>query len=332
VKRIVIAVVSVAVVATMLVVASIAMAAKPQDVITKSNGFPSGQHFNLNLHGRDCLTWTGEPLPGGNSVFIPLYTDACAENATIQYLSNKQNSANLTLYVIDPLTEPFDGDAAQVYLPYKIFDESSLTVKPAGGYYVFGRILGKPKNDVSDNASHILIWPNIVIVSSNVTDNATWPFPLDGEVLLDLGLITTQGTVGITDPAGFYRFDPPTEDPGKGNKTGKSKGIEITQLFLWSGWITDNVSLDFNQNGYLDEGDMALYSDPGWDPTGKDFQDWLDYLVSIGQATYVSNQWIFDIAEMIITGQRVENDGTTLFQIRFYPVETTEFESPYIGP
>jgi hypothetical protein len=332
VKRIVIATISIAVIAAMLAGASIAMAAKSQEVIAKSNGFPSGQHFNLNLHGRDCLTWTGESAPGGNSVFIPLYTDACAENATIQYLSNKRNTDNLTLYVIDPLTDPFDGDAAQVYLPYNILDESSLTVKPVGGYYVFGRILGKPKNDVSDNASHILIYPNVVIAASNATDNTTWPFPLDGEVLLDLGIITSQGNVGITDPADFYRFNPPTGDPGKGTKTGKSKGVEITQLFLWSGYVTDNVSLDLNGNGYLDEGDMALYSDPGWDPTGKTFQDWLDYLVAAGQATYVSNQWIFDIAEMMITGQRVENDGTTLFQIRLYPVATTQFESPYIGP
>ena len=35
------------------------MAAKPIDVQYQSNGFPSGQHFNLNLHGKDPATYTG---------------------------------------------------------------------------------------------------------------------------------------------------------------------------------------------------------------------------------------------------------------------------------
>ncbi len=331
-KKYAIGAVSVMVVAAMVFGASTVMAAKPQQVIKHSNGFPSGQHFNLNLHGKNPLIYTGDPGPGGNSVIIAL-----SGNSTIEYLSNKKNNSKTELYVIDPLTEQFAGaDAAQVYLPYNIKDESDNITKSARGYYVFGRILGKPKNNAtSDNASHILIYPNIVVAASNVTDNYTWPWPLyDGEVQLDLGIITTQGNVGITDPAGFYRFDPPTDDPdekGKGQKRGKSKAKEITDLFLWSGYVSDNVSLDCNGNGYLDEGDMACYEHLEWEPGGT-FEEWLEHLVDTGQANYVDKQWIFDIAEMIITGQDVVNDGTKLFQIRFYPVETTEFESPHIGP
>ena len=39
---------------------------KPQDVIARSNGFPSGQHFNLNIHGKK-YEYLCEPSPDGNS-------------------------------------------------------------------------------------------------------------------------------------------------------------------------------------------------------------------------------------------------------------------------
>ena len=37
--------------------------------------------------------------------------------------------------------------------------------------------------------------------------------------------------------------------------------------------------------------------------------------------------WIFNIADLVITEQGLENDGTKLVQIRFYPVATTLFSS-----
>lgn len=322
-KRIAIVVVSVLAVAALLFGASIAMAAKPQPVIEKSNGFPSGMHFNLNLHGKDPSTFTGDSTPGGHSVFIGL-----SGNSTIEYFSNKKNRSHTELTVLDPLAEPFDGDAAQVYLPYNIYDESDNTTKPAGGYYVFGRILGKPNNGSSGNASSILLYPNFVVAAANATDNSTdeWPFGFDPDAdLLGLGLITSQGNLYTSTPQGFERFDPPTDDPnesGKGQKRGKSKAVEITELFKWSGYVSCNVTLDTegNNNGYLDEGDMPA----GWIGT---FEEWLDYLVSIGEAVYYEGAWIFDIADMVISGQTVINDGTKLLQIRFYPVETTEFNS-----
>ena len=46
-------------------------AAKPQDVIQASNGFPSGAHFNLNIHGKDPATFAPDlTLSGGGSVFV----------------------------------------------------------------------------------------------------------------------------------------------------------------------------------------------------------------------------------------------------------------------
>ncbi len=314
----------------LLLSASMAMAAKPMDVINHSNGFPSGQHFNLNLHGRDCITWTGDPT--GNAVIIPLYSEDC-DTATIQYLSNKKNRNKTELVVLDGQTEPFDGDAAQVYLPYNIVDGSDNQTKSAGGYYVFGRTLGTPNNSRSGNASELIIYPATIIKSSNATDNETWPWPTpedDTNVDLNLGLITSQGNLFESSVDGFLRFDPDiSSDPnqkGKGKKTGKSMGVDITDLFIWEGYVTDNLTLDFNGNGYFDDGDAVSDNATPCKYTFTEVEPWLDCLVLAGMVEKVGPMWIFDVAEMMITGQEVWNDGTRNFQIRFYPVATTAFE------
>ena len=49
-----------------LMVASMAtvLAAKPQEVIQCSNGYPSGEHFKLNIHGKKA-DYACVPSPGG---------------------------------------------------------------------------------------------------------------------------------------------------------------------------------------------------------------------------------------------------------------------------
>lgn len=328
-KRIIVSMVSVMLLATLVSGAMPAMAAKPIDVQYQSNGFPSGQHFNLNLHGRDPLTYTGTPT--GNAVVIAL-----SGNSTLEYLSNKKNRNNTELVVLDSLAENFgpDYDPAQVYLPYNIVDESDNTTKSAEGYYVYGRILGSP-NKGSEGPSTILLTQNFVVAAANAADNTTdgWPFGFDpDDDLLGLGLVTTQGNLYLPAVDGtFERFDPPTDDlyeKGKGNKRGKSKGVEITDLFKWTGWVSDNATLDLNDNGYLDPGDVPEdwkiangYVDP---LTLEQFELWLTEV----EAIKYEEVWIFDIADMVISGQTVINDGTKNFQIRFYPVSTTTFGDP----
>jgi hypothetical protein len=304
------------------------MAAKPIDVQYQSNGFPSGQHFNLNLHGRDPLTYTGTPT--GNAVTIAL-----SGNSTIEYLSNKKNRNKTELVVLDSLAENFgpDYDPAQVYLPYNIVDESDNTTKSAGGYYVYGRILGSP-NKGSEGPSTILLTQNFIVAAANATDNTTdgWPFGFDPDAdLLGLGLVTTNGNLYVPSVDGtFERFDPPTDDPyekGKGNKTGKSKGVEITDLFKWTGWVSDNTSLDLNANGYLDLGDVPEAWKIAHGYAAGDTVSWADFeqwLAEVGAIKHESI-WIFDIADMVISGQTVVNDGTKNFQLRFYPVAATVF-------
>jgi len=67
-KKRILFLISAVTVISLLVSGSVAIAAKPMDVIKHSNGFPSGMHFNLNLHGRDCTTWTGDYT--GNAIVI----------------------------------------------------------------------------------------------------------------------------------------------------------------------------------------------------------------------------------------------------------------------
>jgi hypothetical protein len=311
-----------------LIVAPV-LAAKPIDVQYQSNGFPSGQHFNLNLHGKDPATYTGTPT--GSAVIVALNG-----SSTIEYLSNKKNMNNTELTVLDSLAENFgpDYDPAQVYLPYNILDESDNTVKPAGGYYVYGRILGKPNNG-SEGPSNILLTQNFIVEAANSANDTTdnWPFGFDPDAdLLGLGVVTTNGNLYVPSGDGtFERFDPPTDDPaekGKGNKQGKSKAVEITDLFKWTGYVSDNTSLDLNNNGYLDIGDVPADQNGDSVIDETDLTLWLDYLVSIDEAVYYDGIWIFDVADMVISGQTIVNDGTKNFQIRFYPVTTTEFGEP----
>ena len=81
---------------------SLALAAKPdgsggsRDIIAKSNGFPSGEHFNLNLHGKKA-DYDGDPLPGGNSVFILEYG-----TSTIEYITNKKLTVRCSISMTIP--------------------------------------------------------------------------------------------------------------------------------------------------------------------------------------------------------------------------------------
>ncbi len=143
-------------------IASPTFAAKPLDVIEKSNGAPSGMHFNLNIHGKK-YDYLCEQTPGGNSVFVPEY-----QTTTIQYVSNKKSSLT-QLEVLDRCDwnfyNPPDNDPVKVMLPHKV--EVDGTVIPAEGFHVVGRILAKPNNGKNDAVSSIILHPNVVLEACN---------------------------------------------------------------------------------------------------------------------------------------------------------------------
>lgn len=240
--------------ATLVLGASPAIAGKPQEVIARSNGYPSGPHFNLNIHGKSwdaCNAVLEGDGTWGTSIFIPEYGEA-----TIEYLSNK-NASVTTLTVLDPCSG-FDGDSdvAKVQLPYKVEVNGVLT--EADGYYVFARIRGKPNNSQNCDGpakncppSSIVLYPNVITQACSDSTGTQI------DCLWALGLITQQDMY-VAAPEGFLRFDPATTQG-----EGKSSGRDISRLFTWSGYVFYGGSPDTNGDGIIDEtdipGDAVIY-------------------------------------------------------------------------
>ena len=56
--------------------------------------------------------------------------------------------------------------------------------------------------------------------------------------------------------------------------------------------------------------------------------DWQADQLAAELASYYKDEWILNIADLVVTDQTVDNDGVKLLKIRFYPVATTEYASP----
>ncbi len=328
-KRIMIVVVSVLLVATLFLGSSTVLADKPpkpphsgegNQLIPRPNGFPAGPHYNLNIHGKKD-GFACNDTPGGNSVFVDEYGPA-----TIQYVSNKKGALT-ELIVLDPCA--VDDGVAKVQLPYE-----------SDGYYAFGRILGKPNNSSSNgDASSVILYPNVVVQACNDTgvdpDFGDWTSCDDP--LLALGFIV-HDQVYVTENETYVRFDPAVTK-GKG----KSKATDITALFTYVGWVVHpdlDVWPDGDPDGQITQEDVpvdAYNTIPGTQPYDSDgdlfidVEEWLTYQAdqTPPMAWYFSmadGMWIFNIADLVVTEQGLVNDGTKLLQIRFYPKDGTTFE------
>jgi len=357
-KRIVIVSVSILVVAALVLGGSTALAAKPQsngsgkDVIAMSNGFPSGPHFNLNIHGKK-EGYICEPTEGGGSVFVSING-----TSTIEYVTNKKKSPAGNLTVLDQCAG-FDGDPAKVQLPYD-----------PEGYWVYARILGTPQNNGKNKdgePSQIILWPNTVVeacnwnTSTSETDFGNQTSCKDVE--WPLGVIVGTNLYE-PDPgnATFKRFDPPTIEGKTKVGKGRSIALNITPLFTYTGWAVD-ASLDIGNsstgicqvgqdenidycdvpvdacdqiNGtviQIDGAPTTVYCEDFYnlDVDGVadaiDIEEWLTFnsMLDEPMAWYFNETWILNIADLVVTGQRVDNSYAKLLQVRFYPRSDTEF-------
>ena len=217
-----------------------AMAGEPQDVIEKSSSYPSGPHFNLNIHEKDPLTFScKEVLPGRKSTFI---IDEYGESA-IQYITNKKSTVT-DLIVLKPcagcFNDPPDDTPAKVMLPYE-----------EEGFYVYARSRAKSNKEQNDgDSSSIILYPNLVVEACNDTGPASPDFPVylecPDDPQLTLGLSNIRDVYNAS-PEGFVRFDPATS---KGKEM--AKPVDIMRPFKWAGWVWEASIVDTNEDGNID--------------------------------------------------------------------------------
>lgn len=276
-----------------------AFAAKPQEVVNWSNGFPSGEHFNLNIHGKkDDFFLTCDDSSGGGSVFVPEYGDSL-----IQYIQNKRSSLS-ELSVSDKCSSS-PSDPAKVQLP-------------KGEYQVYARILAKPRK--VDEERSVVFYPKLIEACNDTgLDDFGDAIDCDQSFLMGTGVITGDGV-----------FDVDTQELTRSK--GKSKAVEITDLFQWSGYACDQV-YDTDGDGeitiadlYIDANGDGIVDDTDADLNGDGIVDDADlaiYLLS--NCVFYDSEWVFNIADLVVYGWDYNNNGSKLLQIRFYPVNTTEF-------
>lgn len=258
--------------------------ATSQERNVNPNGFPSGEHYNLNIIGKNTNFTCPEPVFDefgkpvyGNVIFVP-------ENGTnIQIFmqsgkKGKTKTGELItgLQVIDPCTTDFDGDEAIVQLPANEF-----------GYDVYARALATP----TDNP-YMEVFPELFAVEDEFGDTLIW-----------LGIVYSNGIFTQTEQT-FTR-----------NK-GKSTAVPITGLFMWSGMICWDAGCDScaatafcrnveNPDDYFPKvGDTCP---PGYTE------------ITFYCRTYLIPTWIFNIADFVTYLWNVNNYGLKLLQVRFYP-------------
>ena len=275
-KRLSIYTTSLALVITSLFFVNTALAGRGE----KGNGFPCGEHYNLNLISKkDGFTCPEESTQ--NVIYIP------TDDEDIQIFIESGKKKEVDIYTDFIVTDWCAG-----------FGDSNASLKlPANqeGYAVYARAVGTLGDDL-----------NLTIGASGLN------FVMDenGNNLLELGLITPDGVTG-------FLSEPQTIQRKKGGRA--NKAIEITQLFQWSGYIcyfsdTDitgyKCCIDTNSDGTYD---ACVDPDSGSCPA-------LDYdLVSVNCTPY-ENKWVFNIADMVSAFWNVDNNGVKVLQIRFYPL------------
>lgn len=273
-----------------------ASAAKPQEVVEWSNGFPSGPHFNLNIHGKKN-GFSCDGNSGGGSVFVPEYGDS-----EIHYVQNKRSSVS-ELKVLDNCGT-FDSDPALVQLP-------------KGEYQVYTRILAKPKK--SGEPREVIFYPKLVEACNDTGDpDFGDEVNCDSSFLIGDGIITSDGI-----------FDLDSQELTRSK--GRSKAINVTDLFQWTGFAC-NQAFDTDGNGEITIADLSTadadgdgFMDGDLSQDGVvDEADLAIYLLS--NCVSFESEWIFNIADLVVYGWDYKNNGSKLVQVRFYPMATTQFD------
>lgn len=247
------------------------------------NGFPSGEHYNLNVLGKNAqFTCPGPESDGsgnptyGNVIFVP--ENGLGIQILMQSgLSGKTKTGELItdLQVVDPCTAPFDGNAAVLRLPANPY-----------GYDVYARALAKPKDTPSMNINSSLL-----MVEDEFGDPLVW--------------------LGIAYQDGVFTRSTQTFTRSKG----KSTAVDITDLFMWSGMVCWDAACDLCTPTAFCRNDLTGVLTPKVGdtcPAGSTE-------ISLYCRTYATPTWIFNLGDYVTYLWSVDNSGMKLLQVRFYP-------------
>jgi hypothetical protein len=252
---------------------------------TNPNGFPSGEHYNLNLIGKKpCFDGcsvldpvTLQPVYG-NVVFVP---ENGQGDIWFQSGSGRKATGVTTLQVTDPCVTAFDSSPATVQLPAL-----------PDGYWVYARALGK----LTDYPS-MKIAPDLITVSS--TD----------DTLVYLGYVTANGFVNAAGTT-VYRAK------------GKHPAVPISDLFEWQGDVCYDSDLSATLDVAYTQKNVCLLdtNGDGWEdivgyPVAGVCAEGV--LASLYCHNY-DTAWVFNIADFVNYLWATDNHGTKLVQIRFY--------------
>jgi hypothetical protein len=254
------------------------------------NGFPSGPHYNLNIIGKKAgfTCPTLEYDEYGNPKHGKvIFVPENGEGIEIYMQSGKGKKAE----VITDL---------QVIDPCAGFDGDGAVMqlpKNEAGYRVYARALGKP----TDNPD-ITISPQLVAVEDEY-----------GNDLVYLGLVSDSSFE--TSSVSFTRTK------------GKSKAIDITALFQWTGTVCyvsqpegtyqqtmDLCCIDLDMNGTYDECTQATL-----DPLTGLLYCPESYSSVTAYCVQYTGEWVFNIGDFVTYLWNADNNGVKLLQVRFYP-------------
>jgi hypothetical protein len=255
----------------------------------KGNGFPCGEHYNLNIISKkDGFSCPDESNTDQNVIYIPVDNDPKVEPIQIYMDSGKKKDmGNYTEFIVTDWCAGFGDSNAYLKLP----------AANREGYAVYARAVGK----LGDGLNIEIFDPTLNFIKDENQDN-----------LLPLGLITQDGVTPYFSP------EPAQIDRKKGGKN--NKAVPITDLFLWTGNVC--YFSDTEITGYqccIDNDSDGAYDDCV-DPDLAGNCPTTDHDRVSVNCTLYENEWVFNIADFVSAFWKVDNNGVKVLQIRFYPL------------
>lgn len=331
-------------------------AMKPSDTPDWKIWDLNGEHSVLNIHGKKAEFNCDNSLEGiepyGSSIFVKEYGIS-----EINFVSNKKSSLD-HLQVIDPCAAPFgvennDDDPALVQLPK---GEHQVYVRILGKP-VNGETDGTAST-AKISSPRIIDLCNFQEGDVDAPDTTDCGQPNDTDAILPLGLVTNNGGVFALagDGQTLERWEDPEPTKGKGKSKAHDitnlflwTGVVCDETILDTWDLVDDDILDINdfdfdssgviealdltnlgiadaaakitaaENAVPDDGSI-LSNDNGVIDNIAEFAAFIE--IEFGtefNCTAFYDQWVFNIADLVLYGLEFDNDGAKLVHLRFYP-------------